>query len=224
MRVLIVEDNPDVAGFLESALVSEAYAVDIARTGDDAIKLAEGIDLDLLILDLVLPDTPGLEVLRRLRSKRKMFPVLVLTCLNGMEDRIRTLDLGADDYITKPFSIRELLARVRALLRRADRMQQMILRIADLELDRAMRTVRRAGRRIELSVKEFALLEYLMHNAGRVVTRAMIIDHVWNLAFDTHTNVVDVYISYLRKKLGGGSEPRIIETVRGVGYRVMSSD
>ena len=224
MRVLVAEDDNALASFVRKGLEAEHYAVDIASDGAEAQYMAEEYDYDLVILDLTLPQTDGLHVLKRVRAKKSGLPVLVLTARSRVEDRVKGLDLGADDYLTKPFSFSELSARVRALLRRGSRPAESVLRAEDLELNRVERTVKRAGRRIELTPKEFALLEYLMLNAGRRVTRTMIIEHVWNLSFDTMTNVVDVYINYLRKKMDEGFGRKLIRTVRGVGYQLGSGE
>ena len=218
MRILVVEDDKAVASFVKRGLESEQYAVDVAGDGEEAQVLIEAASFDLIILDLVLPKVDGLEVLKQIRSRKPSPPVLILSGRARVEDRVKGLDLGADDYLAKPFSFSELSARVRALLRRNPSSLDIILRVEDLELDRAERLVRRAGRRIDLTPREFALLEYLMRNTGRTVTRAMIIEHVWNFSFDTMTNVVDVYINYLRKKLDQGFEHKLIHTVRNVGY------
>ncbi|MGA2075119.1 MAG: response regulator transcription factor [Terriglobia bacterium] len=218
MRILVVEDDKAVASFVKRGLESEQYAVDVAGDGEEAQVLIEAASFDLIILDLVLPKVDGLEVLKQIRSRKPSPPVLILSGRARVEDRVKGLDLGADDYLAKPFSFSELSARVRALLRRNPSSLDIILRVDDLELDRAERLVRRAGRRIDLTPREFALLEYLMRNTGRTVTRAMIIEHVWNFSFDTMTNVVDVYINYLRKKLDQGFEHKLIHTVRNVGY------
>ena len=220
MRILVVEDDKAVASFVKRGLESEQYAVDVAADGEDAQTLIEAANFDLIILDLGLPKVDGLDVLKHNRNRRPSPPVLILSGRARVEDRVKGLDLGADDYLTKPFSFSELAARVRALLRRNPKPLDIILRVGDLELDRAERVVRRAGRRIELTPREFALLEYLMRNAGRSVTRAMIIEHVWNFSFDTMTNVVDVYINYLRKKVDQGFEQKLIHTVRNVGYQL----
>ena len=177
-------------------------------------------DYDVAVLDLTLPRVDGLEVLKHIRESKPALPVLILTGRNRVEDRVKGLDLGADDYLTKPFSFTELSARVRALLRRAALPAEVMLRVGDLELNRVERVVKRAGKAVELTPKEFSLLEYLMRNVGRCVTRAMIIEHVWNLSFDTMTNVVDVYINYVRKKVDQGFERKLIHTIRGVGYQI----
>ena len=220
MRILLVEDDKPVASFVKKGLESEQYAVDLAWDGEDAQSLVSEANFDLVILDLILPKVDGLEVLKHIRSRKPSPPVLILSGRAGVEDRVKGLDLGADDYLTKPFSFTELSARVRALLRRPPNPLGIVLRVEELELDRAERVVRRAGRRIDLTPREFALLEYLMRNAGRCVTRAMIIEHVWNFSFDTMTNVVDVYINYLRKKVDQDFESKLIHTVRNVGYEL----
>ncbi len=220
MRILVVEDDTSLASFLQKGLESEHYAVDVAPDGEIACAMAGEIDYDLMILDLNLPKRDGIAVLRAVRPKKPSLPVLVLTGRSRIEDRVQSLDSGADDCLTKPFSYTELSARVRALLRRHPFTTESLLRIADLELNRVERTVKRAGKVIELTSKEFGLLEYLLRNAGRRITRTMIVEHVWNLSFDTGTNVVDVYINYLRKKVDEGFTPRLIRTVRGVGYEL----
>ena len=220
MRILVVEDDVPVASFLRKGLEAEHYAVDVAPDGEEARWLACECEYDLMVLDLNLPKLDGMGVLRGVRPKRPSLPVLVLTGRSRLEDRIHALDSGADDCLVKPFSYSELSARVRALLRRRPVAASTLLRVADLELDRVERTVKRAGKRIELTSKEFGLLEYLLRNAGHRITRNMIVEHVWNLSFDTGTNVVDVYINYLRKKVDDGFNPKLIHTVRGVGYEL----
>jgi heavy metal response regulator len=217
MRILVVEDEEKVANFIRMGLGQEHYAVDIAREGQAGLRLAESVEYDLVILDLMLPGIPGLELLKRLRAEKKSFPVLILTAKGEVEDKVAGLDNGANDYLVKPFAFAELSARVRALLRR-EASQDKILRCADLELDTATRVVRRAGREIELKPKEFALLEYLMRNSSRSVTRTMILEHVWDIHFDSVSNVVDVHINSLRNKLDKEFQPQLIHTVRGVGY------
>lgn len=224
MRILVAEDDHSLARFLRKGLEAEGYAVDVAADGDEARFLVEKCDYDLAILDVNLPLSSGLEVLSHIRRDKPTLPVLLLTALNKVEDRVKGLDLGADDYLTKPFSFSELAARVRALLRRGQRPAESALRVLDLELNRMERTVRRDTKKIELTPKEFALLEYLMLNARRRVTRAMIIEHVWNLSFDTATNVVDVYINYLRAKIDEGFTPKLIRTIRGIGYQLGGDD
>jgi DNA-binding response OmpR family regulator len=220
MRILVVEDDRPVAAFVAKGLRAETYVVDVAGDGEEALLLAERYDYDLVLLDVNLPKVDGFTVLQRIRRQKPDLAVLFLTGHAQISDRVKGLDLGADDYLTKPFSLSELLARVRAVIRRRARPVESVLRVGDLAMDRVQRTVTRDGRAINLTPKEFALLEYLMRNAGRPVSRSMIIEHVWNLGFDTTTNVVDVYINYLRKKIGGESERRLIRTVRGVGYQI----
>ena len=224
MRILVAEDDSPLAAFLRKGLEAEHYAVDVVGDGEQAKFMASEYDYDLLVLDLNLPQLDGLEVLRDIRIKKPSVPVLVLTARSRVEDRVKGLDLGADDYLTKPFSFTEMSARVRALLRRGGQTVDSLLKVEDLEMNRVERTVKRAGKKVELTPKEFALLEYLMRNAGRRVTRNMIIEHVWNLSFDTMTNVVDVYINYLRKKVDEGFDPRLIRTIRGVGYQLGSDE
>jgi DNA-binding response OmpR family regulator len=194
--------------------------VDVFSDGEQARAAATEFEYDVVILDLNLPKLDGVSVLRHLRSKKPSVPVLVLTQRTRVEDRVQCMDTGADDFLAKPFSFSELSARIRALVRRSHLPSESVLTAADLKLDRVQRLVERAGRRIELTSKEFSLLEYLMLNLGRRVTRAMIIEHVWNLTFDTTTNVVDVYINYLRRKIDDGHPAKLIHTVRGVGYEL----
>jgi len=196
MRVLIAEDDVALASFVRKGLEAEHYAVDVSHDGEQARAMATELDYDLLMLDLNLPRMDGISILRQLRTKKPSMPILILTSRNRVEDRVQCLDLGADDYMGKPFSFAELSARIRALLRRSHVPAASVLAVEDLKLERVERRVERSGKRIELTSKEFSLLEYLMLNAGRRVTRAMIIEHVWNLSFDTSTNVVDVYVNY----------------------------
>ncbi len=224
MRILVAEDDAPLASFLSKGLSAEQYAVDLAYDGEEAGHLAREVDYDLLILDLNLPRIEGIKVLKDVRQRKPDLRIIVLTGRSQVEERVRVLDLGADDYLSKPFSFHELSARVRAVMRRGARPAESLLRVDDLELDRVNRAVRRAGRRIDLTPKEFALLEYLMRNAGRPVTRNMIIEHVWNLSFDTTTNVIDVYINYLRKKVDNGSPKKLIQTLRGIGYKITAGE
>ena len=218
MRILIAEDDEALAKFVRQGLESEHYVVDVCKDGELARSAALESDYDLVVLDLNLPKLDGVTILRHLRMKKPSVPVLVLTQRTRVEDRVQCLDTGADDYLSKPFSFSELSARIRALIRRSHLPSESVVTVADLKLDRVQRLVERAGLRIELTGKEFSLLEYLMRNAGRNVTRSMIIEHVWNLTFDTTTNVVDVYINYLRRKIDDGHPVKLIQTVRGVGY------
>jgi len=220
MRVLIAEDDAALASFVKKGLEAEHYAVDVSGDGEQARAMAVEFDYDLVVLELNLPRLDGMSILRQVRIRKPSLPILVLTARTRIEDRVQCLDMGADDYLAKPFSFSELSARIRALLRRSHLPAESVLAVDDLRLDRVERRVERGGRRIELTPKEFALLEYLMRNAGRRITRAMIIEHVWNLSFDTCTNVVDVYINYLRRKLDQGCQRPLIHTVRGVGYEL----
>jgi DNA-binding response OmpR family regulator len=195
MRILVVEDDAPLATFVRKGLEAEHYAVDVASDGELGRQMASESDYDLMVLDLNLPKLDGISVLQAIRPKKPSLPVIVLTARSHVEDRVQSLDSGADDCVIKPFSFTELSARIRALLRRGPRSVETVLRVSDLELDRVARRAERAGQMIELTSKEFALLEYLMRNAGRRVTRAMIVEHVWNLSFDTSTNIVDVYIN-----------------------------
>jgi heavy metal response regulator len=224
MRILVVEDDAPLASFIRKGLESEHYAVDVAGDGEQGLELAKTYEYDLLVLDLNLPKMDGVAVLQALRPNKPDLPVLVLTARSRVEDRVTCLDGGADDVLIKPFSFTELAARVRALLRRGRPVADVVLRVADLELNRVERKVARAGKRIDLTSKEFSLLEYLMRNAGRRITRTMIIEHVWNLSFDTATNVVDVYINYLRRKIDDEHTPKLIHTVRGVGYELAATN
>ena len=216
----MVEDDRPVARFIRKGLESDRYEVDVASDGQQAQSLLTEGEFDLVILDLMLPKISGYQVLKGLRAQRRSLPVLVLSGRATVEERVKVLDHGADDYLAKPFSFTELSARVRALLRRSADRVEIVLRVEDLELDRAERAVRRAGRRIDLTPREFALLEYLMRNAGQRVTRSMIIKHIWEFSLDTMTNVLDVYINYLRYKVDQDFEKKLIHTIRGVGYQL----
>ena len=218
MRILLVEDEPKVAGFVQRGLVAERYAVDIAADGREGLELAEAFPYDLIVLDLMLPGIDGREVLQRIRRQNTWVPVLVLTARDAIEDKVRLFDAGADDYLTKPFAFAELLVRTKALLRRGPVNRSSTLTVADLELDRLTQQVKRAGKRIELTAKEYSLLEYMMLNPGRVLSRNMIIEHVWDQSFDGITNIVDVYVRHLRSKVDDGHEFKMIRTVRGAGY------
>jgi DNA-binding response OmpR family regulator len=218
MRILIAEDDAPLATFIAKAFNSEDHVTEIAPTGDDALKRTEGGGFDLLILDLNLPIVPGAEVLQKVRRANTDIPILILTATDEVAERVACLDAGADDYLTKPFSFSELSARIRAVFRRKNRPGHAFLKVADLELDYLQRSVHRGGRTIELTPKEFGLLEYFMRHPGQRITRNMIIEHVWKLSPDTMTNVVDVYVNYLRKKIDEGSSVKLIRTIRGVGY------
>ncbi|MGH9691894.1 MAG: response regulator transcription factor [Candidatus Acidiferrales bacterium] len=219
MRILVAESDPALGTFLQRSFGMEKYEVDLTTEGDEAERMARAREYAAAILDLHLLRPDGLEVLRHLRSERPHLRILLLSNRVRPEERAEALDLGADDFVLKPFAFSELSARVRALLRRGIP-TETVLRVDDLEMSRVEHRVKRAGRTVELTPKEFALLEYLMRNAGRRVTRAQIIEHVWSLSFNTMTNVVDVYINYLRKKVDAASEQKLIHTIRGVGYEL----
>ncbi len=218
MRILIVEDDKKVSGFIKKGLEEETYAVDAAFDGEEGLYLAEESQYDLVILDLMLPKLDGLEVLRRLREKKLDVPVLLLTAKDSVEDKVAGLNKGADDYLTKPFAFSELLARIRVLLRRGTADVKTVLQIDDLALDLVSHKVNRNGEEIELTGKEYSLLEYFIRNQGKVLTRTMIAEHVWDYNFDTFTNVIDVYINHLRKKIDKNHEKKLLHTLRGVGY------
>lgn len=220
MRILLIEDESKVASFVKRGLTAERYAVDVAADGKEGLEFAMSFQYDLIILDLMLPGLDGNAVLRRIRAVDTKVPVLILTARDAVQDKVSNFEAGADDYLTKPFAFAELQVRVKALLRRGPVNRASTVRLGDLELDRLSQQVKRAGKRIELTTKEYSLLEYLMSNAGRVLSRNMIIEHVWDESFDGLTNVVDVYIRHLRKKVDDSYECKLIHTVRGVGYAV----
>jgi two-component system copper resistance phosphate regulon response regulator CusR len=218
MKVLVIEDSPRMARTLQMGLAEESYAVDVAASGPAGLQMAGGGDYDLVLLDVNLPGMDGFSVVRELRKRRSDVPVLLVTARDALEDRVRGLDSGADDYVTKPFSFQELLARIRAVTRRPGARSQPVMRYADVELDPATGRASRAGRPLELSAREFALLAALLRNAGRVMTRAALYEAVWGSEYDGLSNVLDVYVNYLRNKLEAGGGPRVIHTVRGRGY------
>ena len=218
MRILLVEDERKLSSVIKKGLKEVHYAVDLADNGDDALFLAQSNPYDLIILDIMLPGKDGISICRQLRKDKNSTPILMLTARDDVEDKISGLDSGADDYLTKPFSFPEFLARVRALLRRKNTEKSTRLKVADLELDQLTRKAYRAGKEIELTATEYSLLEYLMLNAGQVVTRTMISEHVWNDDFDAFSNVINVYINYLRKKVDQAEEKQLIHSLRGVGY------
>ncbi len=222
MHILVVEDEARLARLLQRVLTEERHTVDVAYTGDEGLGLALSGSYDLVILDLMLPDRDGIEITRELRAQRIPTPMLMLTARGAVEDRVAGLNAGADDYLIKPFAMAELLARVAALLRRRDRVPENgnVLEVGDLRLDLLRHEARRGGRTIELTAKEFALLEYLMRNPGHVLTRTQIIDHVWRYDVDAVSNVVDIYIHYLRDKIDRGAPRPLIKTVRSVGYKI----
>lgn len=223
MKVLIVEDDESVARFLKQATAEAGYTVEARSDGVDAVHTAKSFPFDMILLDVMLPGIDGFEVCRRLRAANIMAPILIITARDTLEDKLAGLDGGADDYIAKPFQVAELLARMRALLRRGAT-TPTVLRVADLTLDPATRQAQRAGQMIALSGTEYTLLEYLMRNTGRVLTRCMILDHVWEYDFEGNDNVLDVYISYLRRKIDKGHAQPLIHTIRGVGFRMAGPD
>ena len=218
MRILIVEDEKKVAGFIKKGLEEETYAVDVACDGEEGLHLGSEGQYDLIILDIMLPKLNGLEILSTLRTQGNDIPILLLTAKDAVDDRVTGLNKGADDYLTKPFAFSELLARVRVLLRRGKAEVKTILQIADLTLDLVSHKVNRGGDEIELTGKEYSLLEYFIRNQEKVLTRTMIAEHVWDYNFDTFTNVIDVYINHLRNKIDKGRQGKLLHTLRGVGY------
>jgi DNA-binding response OmpR family regulator len=220
MHVLVVEDEPRVAHLVKRALEHDHNLVEVASDGAEGLALAESGEFDAIVLDILLPEMNGLEVCRRLRQAKVHTPVLMLTARDAVEQRVQGLDAGADDYLTKPFAVAELQARVRALGRRRGETEEETLHAGDVTLDRARHEVRHRGKQVDLSKREFMLLEYLMRNKGRVLTRQQILDNVWGYDFDPGTNVVDIYIHYLRKKIENRKGSRLLRTVRGVGYGI----
>lgn len=218
MRILFAEDERDLNDIITKKLTSQGYSVDSVYDGEEAIDILSYTDYDAVILDIMMPKADGFAVLRALRSKGKSTPVLFLTARDSVQDRVAGLDSGANDYLVKPFSIDELLARIRAMTRTAFGVSDSLLSVGDLTMDTAAKAVKRAGKEIPLSAKEYALLEYLMHNAGIVLSREKIENHIWNFDYEGGTNVVDVYIRYLRKKIDEGYDKKLIHTVRGRGY------
>jgi len=218
MRILVVEDEVKIAQFIKRGLKEEGYAVDVAADGEEGHFLLSSNEYDVIILDLMLPKIDGLTLCRTLRKEGNHTPIIMLTAKDTVKDKVKGLDSGADDYLHKPFAFEELLARVRVLLRKKDSRVQTQLKVENLTLDLLTHKVTRGEKEIELTVKEYALLEYLMRNAGNIVTRTMISEHVWDINFDTFTNVIDVYINYLRNKIDSGFPDKMIHTVRGKGY------
>ena len=218
MRMLLVEDERKVSDLVARALRAERYAVDVAADGRTGWELAAAHEYDLIILDLMLPLLSGTELLIRIRRKKRQVPILVLTARDATEQKVKQFEAGADDYLTKPFALAELIIRIKALLRRGPVARLSALRVADLEVDQLTQQVRRAGRRIDLTPKEYALLEYLAANPGRVISRTMIIEHLWDQSFEGLTNIVDVYVRHLRSKVDDPFPTKLIRTIRGVGY------
>lgn len=220
MRILLIEDEHKVADFVARGLRAERFAVDVANDGQAGLDFASTYNYDLIILDLMLPGISGTEILKRIRRNGSQTPVLVLTARDGTAEKVENFEAGADDYLTKPFAFAELIVRVKALLRRGTADRSSVLRVGDLEVDRLSQQVRRGGKRIELTSKEYGLLEYLVANSGRVLSRTMIIEHVWDESFEGLTNIVDVYVRHLRSKVDVAHAVKLIRTVRGVGYCV----
>ncbi len=218
MRVLVVEDEKKLAGFVKKSLQEAGMAVDMVHDGDEALVLAQGTPFDAIVLDIMLPGRDGLSILRKLREQRNTVPILLVTARADVPERIEGLNLGADDYLAKPFSTGELIARLRAICRRMGEARFSLLKVDDLTLNLVTREVSRAGREIDLPPREFALLEFLMRSPGRVQSRTQICEHVWDYHFDPGTNLVDVYVQRLRRKIDDGSEVKLLHTIRGVGY------
>lgn len=218
MRILLVEDEKDLAGIIKQGLEEHGYSVDMAHDGEEGLYMAENYPVDIIILDIMLPIMSGLDILKTIRKNEINTPVIMLTAKDTVKDKIGGLDRGADDYLTKPFDFDELLARIRALLRRGGDIKESVIRIADMEIDTARHEVRRQGKHLTLSAKEYALLEYLAYNKGHVLSRFDITEHIYNEEFDLDSNVVDVYINFLRKKVDRDFETKLIHTVRGAGY------
>jgi len=218
MRILVIEDEKKVAKFLQQGLEEERYTVDVVHDGEAGSHLALTEKFDLIILDILLPKKDGITLLKEIRGKRISTPVLLLTAKSAIDDKVEGLDAGADDYLTKPFAFAELIARVRSLLRRGAAEKWTILEVADLQLDTVAHKAKRVDKVIELTGKEYALLEYFMRNVNRVLTRTLISEHIWNYNFDTGTNVIDVYMNHLRSKIDDGFDKKLLHTVRGVGY------
>ncbi|MBI5409399.1 MAG: response regulator transcription factor [Nitrospirae bacterium] len=218
MRLLVVEDERKIADFIKRGLKEEGYSVDAAYDGEEGHFLASTGPYDLIVLDLMIPKMDGVRLCRRLREEKISAPILMLTAKDSVKDKVAGLDAGADDYLTKPFAFEEFLARIRALLRKRDMPAATRLQTGDMVLDLLTHKVTRSGKEIELTYKEYSLLEYFMRNAGTVVTRTMISEHVWDLHFDTYTNVIDVYVNYLRNKIDRGHKNKLIHTLRGRGY------
>lgn len=218
MRLLLVEDDEGIISFLEKGLREAKYALDVARNGDDALYKASLNEYDAIILDIMIPGRDGLQVCRELRRAGSRVPVIMLTARDDVRDRVLGLDVGADDYLTKPFQVSELLARLRALMRRGPALKSTVIEIGDLQVDTSAQTVSRAGRMLALTAREYALIEYLARNAGRVISRSELIEHVWDERYDSFSNVIDVHINHLRQKLDRASDKPLIHTRRGAGY------
>jgi heavy metal response regulator len=218
MRILVVEDEKKVARFIQQGLEEEHYTVDVAHDGADGLARTAAVAYDCIVLDVMLPGMTGIELTRAYRARGGVSPILMLTAKTATEDKVEGLDSGADDYLTKPFAFAELLARVRSLLRRGTKEKSTVLTVSDLELDTVSHKAKRAGKTVDLTAKEYALLEFLMRNKDRVLSRTIISEHIWDYNFDTGTNLIDVYVNHLRNKVDAGFEIKLIQTVRGVGY------
>ncbi len=218
MRILVVEDEKKLADMVARGLKAERCAVDVANDGEEGWQMANTYEYDLVILDLMLPGLSGTEILNRIRRKNSTVPILILTARDATDEKVKNFEAGADDYLTKPFAFAELLVRVKELLRRGPVNRSSVLRVGDLEVDRLSKQVRRGGKRIELTAKEYSLLEYFATNPGRVFSRTMIIEHVWDQSFEGLTNIVDVYVRHLRAKVDDAFPTKLIRTVRGMGY------
>lgn len=224
MRILLTEDEKNLAKIIRKGLEEAGYTVELAQDGEEGLYIAENIPLDMIVLDIMLPKIDGLTILRKLRKKGIITPVLLLTARDSTSDKIKGLDLGADDYLTKPFEFGELLARIRALLRRKSEAKEALIRIADLEINTASHETKRADRKISLSAKEYAILECLAYHKNSVISRTSLIEHIYNESFDCDSNIMDVYINYLRNKIDRGYKKKLIHTVRGAGYIMEERD
>jgi DNA-binding response OmpR family regulator len=224
MRILVIEDNQHLANIIKRGLVEEGYAVDISTSGEAGEEYMEGIPYDLLILDIILPGKDGIAVCKSLRERKFKTPILMLTAKDSLDDKITGLDSGADDYLVKPFEFEELYARIRALLRREENLVAQILQIGDLSLDISTKQVWRKKELIELTAKEYSILEYLMRHPNLVITRTMIEQHIWDIGLDSSSNLIDAYISRLRRKIDDEDEPSFIQTIKGAGYRIVKNE
>jgi DNA-binding response OmpR family regulator len=224
MRILLVEDEKKLADIVERGLKAERFAVDVCHNGREGWEMSDAYDYDLIILDLMLPEMTGTEILEKIRRKNQRVPILILTARDSMDDKVKNFEMGADDYLIKPFAFAELNVRIKALLRRGPVNRSSVLRVGDLEIDRLSQNVKRAGKKIELTAKEYGLLEYLATHPGRVFSRTMIIEHVWDQSFQGLTNIVDVYVRHLREKIDDPFPTKLLRTVRGVGYSVSNEE
>ena len=222
MRILLIEDEKNLANIIKKGLQEEGYSVDVAYDGEEGLYMAENLPADVIVLDIMLPKLDGLAILKTIRKKGIKTPVILLTAKDAVLDKIKGLDTGADDYLTKPFEFGELLARIRALFRRIGEQKSPVIIIDDLEINTASHKVKRAGKKIDLSPREYAILEYLAYNKDRVLTRIEITEHIYDESFDLDSNIVDVYINYLRTKIDKDSEKKLIHTIRGTGYMLTS--